>query len=57
MSYDTSYKQRKPLSSRLRVESGTKPPDKVKQRPQATAPREGLPNYMKPVRVEGKPQD
>ena len=51
-----NYKTQKPLSSRLRVETGTNVPDKVKRHPVAKATPEGLPNYMKPIRSSGKAQ-
>ncbi len=51
-----NYKTQKPLSSRLRVETGTNVPDKVKRHPVAKATPEGLPNYMKPIRSSGKSQ-
>ena len=50
------YKQQKPLSSRLRVETGTNKSDKVKQRPQAKAKPQGMPAYMAPIRTSGKAQ-
>lgn len=56
MTYSSQYKQQKPLSSRLRVETGTNKPDKVKERPAATATPQGMPAYMKPIRTSGKAQ-
>jgi hypothetical protein len=56
MTYSSNYKQQKPLSSRLKVESGTTEPQKVKRKPKATAKPQGMPAYMKPVRTSGKAQ-
>ena len=56
MTYSSNYKQQKPLSSRLKVESGTTEPQKVKRKPKATAKPQGMPAYMKPVRTSNKPQ-
>ena len=44
------------MSSRLRVETGTNEPDKVKRRPSAKAELQGMPSFMKPVRTSGKQQ-
>ena len=54
--YSSQYKQQKPLSNRLKVESGTTEPQKVKRKPKATAKPQGLPNYMVPVKASGKTQ-
>lgn len=56
MTYSSNYKKQKPLSSRLRVETGTDEPDKVKRRPPAKAERQGMPSFIKPVRTSGKQQ-
>ena len=56
MTYSSPYKKQKPLSSRLRVETGSNKPDKVKARPAATAKPQGLPSYIKPIRASGKAQ-
>ena len=51
-----NYKPQKPLSSRLRVDSGTNTPDKVKRHRAATAAPQGLPEYIHPIRTSGKTQ-
>ena len=53
--YSSTYKQQKPLSSRLRVEQPLEQPDKVTHKKPMNAP-EPPPNYMKPVRTSGKSQ-
>ena len=55
-SYDSTYRQQKPLSSRLKVEQPMQKPDKVKQHPPVKAKREPLPQYMHPVKSSGKSQ-
>ena len=51
-----NYKPQKPLSSRLRVSTGTNTPDKVKRHSAVTAAPQGLPEYIHPIRASGKQQ-
>ena len=56
MTYSSNYKQQKPLSKRLKVESGTTEPQNIKRKPKATAKPQGLPAYISPIRApEAKP--
>ena len=51
-----NYKPQKPLSSRLRVSTGTNTPDKVKRHSAATAAPQGLPECIHPFRASAKQQ-
>ena len=51
-----NYKPQKPLSSRLRVSTGTNTPDKVKRHSAVTAAPQSLPEYIHPIKASGKQQ-